>query len=121
MTNCAVIAAYFSNSVAARSGLYHIKHPPSIAVSSKSKAPVTQNLYAEGLHNFFRKLSSRGAQTASQPRSPDELQLFQGAGVFRAGGDQVDTGGLHRGVAQYVRQSDHVPAGSVIGPREQVP
>ena len=34
----------------------------------------------------------------------DKPQAGQLAGVLRAGGDQVDPGGLHRGVAQHIGQ-----------------
>lgn len=41
------------------------------------------------------------------------------AGVLRAGGEQVDPGGLDGGVAQYISQSDHIPAGLVEGSGKQ--
>ena len=40
--------------------------------------------------------------------------------MLRAGGEQVDPGGLDGGVAQYIGQLDHIPAGLVEGSGKQV-
>ena len=50
-----------------------------------------------------------------------QAQTLQLPGMLRAGGDQVDAGGLDAAVAQHVRQLRHVPADPVKGPGEQVP
>ena len=47
----------------------------------------------------------------------NEPQPLQGPPVLRAGGQQVDAGGLHGAVAQHVRQLRHVAARPVKGPR----
>ena len=39
-----------------------------------------------------------------------QTQPFQQAGVFSAGGDEVDAGGFNAAVAQHIRQFRHVPA-----------
>ena len=53
--------------------------------------------------------------------SGDQPQSVQDPGVVRAGGNQVDAGGLDGAVAQHVRQLCYVPADVVKGPGEQVP
>jgi len=41
--------------------------------------------------------------------------------MFHTGGNKVDTGGFDAGMAQYVRQLRHIPAGPVEGPGEEMP
>ena len=86
------------------------------------------------LHAFFEAPMGYGGLffTLRQPRAPQEgserailflcnqSQPLQCPGVFRAGGDEVDAGGLDGAVAQHVRQLRHVPADLVERPGEQV-
>ena len=54
-----------------------------------------------------------GLRNKSQP-----LQLL---GVFYAGRDEVNAGGLNTGVPQHIRQFCHIPTGSVERPGKQMP
>ena len=49
-----------------------------------------------------------------------QTQPLQQAGVFRAGGDEIDPGGLDATVAQHIGQFRHIPADLVKRPGEQV-
>ena len=49
------------------------------------------------------------------------MEAFQPSGMFRAGGQQVDAGGLNRAVAQHVREPDDVLADTIEGRGKQMP
>ena len=53
--------------------------------------------------------------------STDHMEAFQPSGMFRAGGQQVDAGGLNRAVAQHVRKPDDVLADTIEGRGKQMP
>ena len=50
-----------------------------------------------------------------------QTQFFQLPGVFRAGGHEIDSGGIDGGMAQNVRQLDDIPADFIEYRSEQVP
>ncbi len=50
-----------------------------------------------------------------------KLEPFQLLGVFRTGGDQVDTGGFDAGMPQQIRQLHYILAGPIKSPGEEVP
>ena len=70
--------------------------------------PYVEDLFFHTLYGNLLNLSILGLTNKPQP-----LQLTS---MFHTGGNKVDTGGFDAGMAQYVRQLRHIPAGPVEGP-----
>ena len=67
------------------------------------------------------RIFRNGSATESIFRSEHQPQTFQLPPVLRAGGQQVNSGGFHAGMAQNIRQFHNILVNSVINRGKQVP